>query len=63
MNTWTPSSDRPGYLVKVIEHNGFTIELLRPDLSEAERAKREKNTKGVMESALKNYILKKGART
>lgn len=58
MSTWTPSSDHPGYRTKVIKHNGCTIELLRPDLPEDERAKREKHAKGVMENALKNYILK-----
>ncbi len=62
MSTWTPSPDHPGYRTKVIERDGCTIVLLRPDLTEEERAKREKHAKGVIENALKNYIYK-GAKT
>lgn len=62
MSTWTPSPDHPGYRVKIIERNGCTIELLRPDLSEEEATKREHHAKSVLESALKNYIYK-GAKT
>ena len=62
MDTWTPSPDHPGYRTKVIERNGCTIVLLRPDLTEEERAKREKHAQGVMEHALKNFIYK-GAKT
>ena len=62
MSTWTPSPDHPGYRVKVIERDGCTIELLRPDLSEEEAAKREHHAKSVLESTLKNYIYK-GANT
>lgn len=58
MSTWTPSPDHPGYRTKVIERDGCTIELLRPDLPEEEAAKREKHAKSVMENALKNYIYK-----
>jgi hypothetical protein len=58
VNTWTPSPDHPGYRIKIIEHNGCTIEILRPDLAEEERAKREKHAKSVMETTLKNYIYK-----
>lgn len=58
MSTWTPSPDRPGYRTKVITHGNCTIEVLRPDLTADEAAKREKHAKSVMESALKNYIYK-----
>lgn len=58
MSTWTPSPDHPGYRVKIIERDGYKIELLRPDLTAEEAAKREKHAKSVMESALKNYIYK-----
>jgi hypothetical protein len=58
MNTWTPSADHPGYRTKVITSGRCTITLLRPDLAEDERAKREKHAVSVMENALKNYIHK-----
>ena len=63
MNTWTPSPDHPGYRVKFITYGNCTIEVLRPDLTADEAAKREKHVKNVMESALKNYIYKKGENT
>ncbi len=62
MNTeaeWTDSPEHPGYQVKVIKHGCCTIELLRPILDKAERAKREANLKSVAESVLRSYYKRK----
>ncbi len=58
METWTISQDHPGYRSKIVKRDGYTIEVLRPILTEEEAAKREKHAKGVLEQALKNYIYK-----
>ncbi len=58
METWTISQDNPGYRSKIVKRDGYTIEVLRPILTEEEAAKREKHAKGMLEQALKNYIYK-----
>ena len=58
MDTWTLSRDNPGYRSKIVKREGYTIEIFRPILTAEEAAKREKHAKGVMETALKNYIYK-----
>ena len=57
-NTWAPSPEHPGYRYKTIQRGDCTIMILRPELSEAERQKREKHVKTVTERALATYIHK-----
>ena len=58
-NIWTASSDHPGYRSKTIERGACTITILRPELDEAERQKREAHVKTVAENALASYIFKR----
>lgn len=55
-NTWAPSPDYEGYRFKTITKGACTITILRPELGEAEKNKRETHVKNVTERALKNYI-------
>lgn len=57
-NTWAPSPDHPGYRYKTIQRGDCTITILRPELSEEERHKREAHVKTVTERALTSYIFK-----
>ncbi len=62
MNTeaeWTDSPEYPGYQVKVIKHGCCTIELFRPILDKAERAKREAQVKAAAEAVLRSYYRRK----
>lgn len=56
METWTISQDHPGYRSKIVKREGYTIEVLRPILTEEESAKRQQQAKIMLEQALKNYI-------
>lgn len=56
---WAPSPEHPGYSVKIIERENFTIRILRPELDETERAKREARVKAAAERLLSNYYLRK----
>lgn len=56
METWTISQDPPGYRSKIVKREGYTIEVLRPILTEEESAKRQQQAKIMLEQALKNYI-------
>lgn len=56
---WAPSPEHPGYRIKVIQYNGCTIEILRPELSEQEQAKREAHVKAVAERVLRDYYKRK----
>ena len=56
---WASSPDHPGYRVKVIERDGCTIQILRPELDEKEQAKREKHLKAVAERTLRDYYNRK----
>lgn len=58
LNTWAPSPEHEGYRVKTITRGACTITILRPELGEAERQKREARVKADAESALKSYIFK-----
>jgi hypothetical protein len=57
-NEWAPSPDHPGYLCKTIHRNACTITILRPELGEKEKQKREAHVKTAAENALKSYIFK-----
>ena len=56
---WASSPDHPGYRVKVIERDGCTIQILRPELDAAEQAKREAHLKNVAERTLRDYYKRK----
>lgn len=58
-NDWAPSPDHPGYRVKIIERENYTIEILRPELDEKEQEKREAHLKAVAERTLSNYYKRK----
>ena len=44
---------------KILRHGNCTIIIHRPDLTEEERAKREKQVVTVLESTMKTYIKQK----
>ena len=48
-NTWTNTT--PGYRTKTIKRGNVTIVIHRPELTDKERAKRER----IVETALSNY--------
>ena len=56
---WASSPEYPGYRMKVIQYNGCTIEIYRPELSAEEQAKREAHTKTVAERVLRDYYKRK----
>lgn len=56
---WARSPDHPGYRVKIIERDNFTIQIFRPELDETEQAKREAHVKAVAERTLSNYYKRK----
>ncbi len=62
MNTtteWVVSPENPGYMVKTIQHGSCTIQLLRPELTAAERGKREAYVRIVAEKTLASYYNRK----
>lgn len=59
MGTWTASPENPGYLCKVIQRGGCTIQILRPELEAGERQKREAHTQAVAERVLRDYYIRK----
>lgn len=63
MNNWTTSTEHPDYKCKTITRGNFTVTVLKPNLEPAEQAKRERHVKQVAESALKNIIKRKEAKS
>ena len=63
MNTWTASPEHPGYRVKTLQRDTYTVQILRPVLTEEERAEREGHARTAIGGALKNYIFKKEKNT
>lgn len=63
MNTenWTPSTEHPGYKVKTIQKGNCTIQILRPELDDKERKRREAHTKAVAERVLRDIYIRKEA--
>lgn len=59
METWTISTDCPGYREKTIQRGAATIIIRRPILDPVEQAKREKQTTVALESAMRNYIYRR----
>lgn len=58
-DAWKPATDRPGYMVKLVKGDGWTGEIYRPILDDAERKKREAQVKAVAERTLYNYYARK----
>ena len=58
-NGWAKSPDHPGYRVKIIERDNYTLEILRPELSAEEQRKREAHLKNVAERTLRDYYNRK----
>lgn len=56
---WAQSPEHPGYLTKTIKRGPVTIEILRPELDPAERSRRERQIKPVLEGALSTYYYRK----
>lgn len=63
MNTenWTPSTEHPGYKVKTIQKGNCTIQILRPELDDKERKRREAQVKAVAERVLREHYIRKEA--
>ena len=60
-NEWVESPDHPGYYEKVIKRDNYTVRILRPVLSDKERAKREAHTNSVAAKVLRDYYIRKEA--
>lgn len=58
MSDWIPSAEMPGYMERKVQRGPAVIITRRPILSKEEAAKREKQTRQALESAL--YVHKKG---
>lgn len=56
---WVESTEHPGYQIKTIKRDGFTLHVLRPTLDEKEKKKRESQLKSVTESILADYYKRK----
>lgn len=61
--TWAASPDHPGYRCKTIQRGAFTVCILRPDLEQEERQKREGHLKTVAAAAVKDYLKRKGTKS
>ena len=57
--TWAASPDHPGYRCKTLQREAFTVCILRPELDQEERQKREGHLKTVAASAVKDYMKRK----
>ena len=53
METWTTSTDRPGYRCKTVQRGNATIIIYRPILTEAEAEKAQQRTRAELENALR----------
>lgn len=58
-NGWVKSPEHPGYRIKTIQNGACTIHILRPELDERERTKRETHVKAVAERVLTDYYKRK----
>ena len=62
-STWEVSTEHPGYRVQVIQDNGCTMRIFRPELTPEEQAKRVARVKAAAERVLKEYYKRKEARS
>ena len=60
---WAPSPEHPGYTEKTIKKGNCTIQILRPILTEKERAKIEVQIKTRAEKILRDYYYRKEENT
>lgn len=56
MDGWTVSQTRPGHREKTIQHGAVTIVIFRPILDPVEQARREKQTRTALASAMREYV-------
>jgi hypothetical protein len=61
-NLWAPSPDHPGYTEKIVKKGNVTLHILRPELTDQERKKREAEIKVAAEAALREYYRKEEKR-
>lgn len=62
MNTtteWAAAPEHPGYISKTVKKGNVTIEIFRPELDQAERAKTERQIKTTLERSLSAYYYRK----
>lgn len=55
MNEWIPSAKNPGYIEKTIQCGAATITLLRPLLSEDEKAHRTEQARNVLANVMREH--------
>lgn len=55
METWKPSTDRPGYRCKTIRHGNATIIISRPIMTEAEAARAQAKARAALESVMREH--------
>lgn len=60
---WAAAPEHPGYITKTIKKGNVTIEIYRPELDQAERTRREKQIKTVLEKTLSPYYYRKEENT
>ena len=61
-NAWEPSTVHPGYRCKTLQVGACTVQILRPEIEEGERQKREVHTQAVLERTLSDYYKRKEAK-
>ena len=54
--SWITSQTRPGYREKTIQSGAATIIIYRPDVDQAERARRENRARTTLESAMRETL-------
>ncbi len=57
--TWTTSSEHPGYRCKTIQRGACTVRILRPELGQEEQRKREADIQAIAEKVLRDYYIRK----
>ena len=56
---WAAAPEHPGYITKTVKKGNVTIEIFRPELDQAERAKTERQIKTTLERSLSAYYYRK----
>ena len=57
--TWTTSSEHPGYRCKTIQRGACTVHILRPELGQEEQGRREADIQATAEKVLRDYYIRK----
>lgn len=55
---WVEAPEHPGYTEKIVKKGNVTLHILRPELTDQERKKREAKIKVAAEAALREYYRK-----